>query len=161
MNEKYDIAETMYCSVQIIQYMFDHIFYSFNLMLAHDLIETVRNPFMSIEKRRWMIWVCSFALVLLFIPYYLISSLLMNDSDCGSLNMRFVIKSFEAVFLMIYFTYALFACIFAAKSLFRKGMNEKMRKLIIYRQMVYQIILAATGLPYFAYTFYHLIASLI
>lgn len=107
-------------------------------MLAHDLIKTVKNPFESIEKRKKRIWFFGCALVLLVGPYWLIVSLFDlymtgDQPSCGDFRFEFLIKPYEALLLFIYFTYALYACIFAARSLFRKGMNQEMRKIIIYR----------------------------
>lgn len=71
--------------------------------------------------------------------------------QCGDFRLGFIFMPYKALILVMYFGYALFACMFSARSLLRKGMNQEMRKMIINRQLVYLLILALTGVPWFYY----------
>ena len=97
-------------------------------MLAHDLVRTIKNPFESLDKRRKRIWIYSFLMVVLMCPYWLLMSLLASNGilpipQCGDFRFEYITKPFEAIVLLVYFCYILYAIIFAAKALFRKGMN--------------------------------------
>lgn len=159
-QQTYEGAGHLFCSNQLWTFLFDLIFYSFNFMLAHDLVKTVKNPFDSLDKRRNKIWTYSFCIIIFTCPYWIIMTLLsriyrdqLGIPRCGDFRFNYVSKPFEAVILLIYFMYVVYALLYAAKALFRKGMNQEIRKLIIYRQMVYQMILAVTGLPRFILLF--------
>ena len=59
-----------------------------------------------------------------------------------------MMKPLEGTFVFTFFIYAIIACFLAGKALLRKGMNAQMRRVIVFRQITYQLILFITGVPY-------------
>lgn len=118
-QQRYSIASKLYCSDQIFQYLFDYTFYAINFMLAHDLVNTVKNPFDSLDKRRKRIWFYGAFIIYLIFPYWIVMGLLGSNMIseipiCGDFRFVYISKPFEAIVLFIYFFYAIYACLFAA-----------------------------------------------